>query len=83
MPNIWGLGRIRDTKFGLNVYNKMLLKAAKYQISDLVTCDYMLLTMLYMVYNYVFVGGAVVFDLIGGLSEWQRLFSNVHQQTFQ
>ena len=43
----------------------------------------MLLTMLYMVYNYVFVGGAVVFDLIGGLSEWQRLFSNVHQQTFQ
>ena len=28
-PNIWRLGRVRDTKFGINVSNKMLLNAAK------------------------------------------------------
>ena len=29
--NIWRLGQIRDTKFGTNVFNEMLLNAAKYQ----------------------------------------------------
>ena len=37
---------------------------------DLVTLDYMLLIMVYIVYHYVFVGGAVVFDRIGQLSEF-------------
>ena len=31
LPNNWRLGRVRDTKFGMNVSNKMLLDAAKYQ----------------------------------------------------
>ena len=31
LPNIWRLGQVRDTKFGRNVSNKMLLNAAKYQ----------------------------------------------------
>ena len=31
LPNIWRLGRIRDTKFGTDVSNEMLLNAAKYQ----------------------------------------------------
>ena len=31
LPNIWRLGRVRDTKFGTNVSNKMLLNAAKCQ----------------------------------------------------
>ena len=30
-PNIWRLGGVRETKFGTNVSNKMLLKAAKCQ----------------------------------------------------
>ena len=30
-PNIWRLGRIRDSTFGMNVSNKMLLNAAKCQ----------------------------------------------------
>ena len=30
-PNIWGLGLVRDTKFGTNDSNKMLLNAAKCQ----------------------------------------------------
>ena len=30
-PNIWRLGRVRDTKFGINVSNEMLLNTAKYQ----------------------------------------------------
>ena len=30
-PNIWGLGQVRNTKFGMNVSNKMLLNAAKCQ----------------------------------------------------
>ena len=29
--NIWGLGGVRDTKFGINVSNEMLLNAAKCQ----------------------------------------------------
>ena len=29
LPNIWRLGRVRDTKFGMNVSNKKLLNAAK------------------------------------------------------
>ena len=31
LPNIWRLGRVRDTKFGTNVSNEMLLNAAKCQ----------------------------------------------------
>ena len=31
LPNIWRLGRVRNTKFGTNVFNKMLLNAAKCQ----------------------------------------------------
>ena len=31
LPNIWPMGRVRDTKFGTNVSNKMLLNAAKCQ----------------------------------------------------
>ena len=27
LPNIWRLGWVRDTKFDMNVYNKMLLNA--------------------------------------------------------
>ena len=30
-PNIWRLARAKNTKFGTNVSNKMLLNAAKYQ----------------------------------------------------
>ena len=30
LPNIWRLGRIRDTKFGTNMFNEMLLNATKY-----------------------------------------------------
>ena len=29
LPNIWRMGRVRDTKFGTNVSNEMLLNAAK------------------------------------------------------
>ena len=31
LPNIWRLKWVRDTKFGTNVSNKMLLNAGKYQ----------------------------------------------------
>ena len=31
MPNIWRLGQVRDTKFGTDVSNEMLLSAAKRQ----------------------------------------------------
>ena len=31
LPNIWGLRQVRDTKFGTNVSNEMLLNAAKCQ----------------------------------------------------
>ena len=31
LPVIWWQGRVRNTTFGTNVYNKMLLNAAKYQ----------------------------------------------------
>ena len=31
LPNIWTLGQVRDTKFGTNVSNKILLNAAKCQ----------------------------------------------------
>ena len=33
LPNIWRLGWVRDTKFGTNVSNEMLLNAAKCQIT--------------------------------------------------
>ena len=31
LPNIWRLGRVRDTKFGTYVFNEILLNAAKCQ----------------------------------------------------
>ena len=31
LANIWRLGEVKDTKFGMNVFNEMLLNAAKYQ----------------------------------------------------
>ena len=31
LPNMWRLGQVRNTKFGMNLSNKMLLHAAKYQ----------------------------------------------------
>ena len=30
-PNIWRLGQVMDTKFGMNVSNRMLVNAAKFQ----------------------------------------------------
>ena len=30
LPNIWRLGRVRDTKLSANIYNKILLKVVKY-----------------------------------------------------
>ena len=30
-PNMWRLGQVRDTKFGMNISNKILLNAAKCQ----------------------------------------------------
>ena len=37
MPNIWRLRRVRDTKFGMNVSNEMLLNArvAAFIVSEL------------------------------------------------
>ena len=35
LPNICRLGRVRDTKFGTNVFNKMLLNVAKYHCYSL------------------------------------------------
>ena len=46
-------------------------------VLNLVTLDYMLLRMVYMVYHDVFVSEIVVFDRVGQLSEfavWQHLF---------
>ena len=31
LPNIWRLGRVRNTRFGTNISNKMLLNASKCQ----------------------------------------------------
>ena len=31
LPNIWRLGQVRDSKFGVNVSNKILMNAAKCQ----------------------------------------------------
>ena len=31
LPNIWRLGRVKDTKYGTNVSNEMLLNATKCQ----------------------------------------------------
>ena len=33
LPTIWRQGRVRDTKFGTNVSNNMLLNAPKYQVT--------------------------------------------------
>ena len=30
LPNIWRLGQVRDTKFGMNVSDEMLLNSDKY-----------------------------------------------------
>ena len=38
LPNIWRLGRVRNTKFGTNVSNKMLLNAAKCQGCSFYRC---------------------------------------------
>ena len=46
-------------------------------VLNLVTLDYMLLRMVYIVYHDVFVSETVVFDRVGQLSEfaaWQHLF---------
>ena len=46
-------------------------------VLNLVTLDYMLLRMVYIVYHDVFVSEIVVFDRVGQLSEfavWQHLF---------
>ena len=32
-PNIWRLGRVRNTKFGTNVFNKMLLNPANARVT--------------------------------------------------
>ena len=53
---------------------------------DLVTLDYMLLIMVYIVYQYVYVGGAAVFDPAGQLSELalcQHLFCILYQRIIQ
>ena len=53
---------------------------------SLVTLGYILLIMVYIVYHDVFVGGAVVFDRVGQLSEfsvWKHLFSILYQQIVQ
>ena len=34
LPNIWRLGKVKDTKFGTNFYNEMLLNSAKCQCSS-------------------------------------------------
>ena len=34
LPNIWRLGRVRDTKFGTTVSNKMLLNAAECSLAQ-------------------------------------------------
>ena len=39
-------------------------------LSDLLMHDYMLQTMVCIVYHYAFVGEAAVFDLLGKLSEF-------------
>ena len=31
LPNIWGLGQVRNTKFGMDVSNGMILNAPKCQ----------------------------------------------------
>ena len=50
---------------------------------DLVRLDYMLLIMVHIAYHDISVGGAIVFDRVGQLSEfnvWQHLFCNLYQQ---
>ena len=32
LPNIWRLGQVMNTKFDTNVFNRMLLNAAKFQV---------------------------------------------------
>ena len=52
----------------------------------MVTLDYILLRMVYIVYHYVFVGGAVAFDRVGQLSDfaqWEHLFCILYQQIVQ
>ena len=35
LPNIWRLGQVIDTKFGTNIFNKILLNAAKFRVTAL------------------------------------------------
>ena len=39
LPNIWRLGQVRNTKFGTNVSNKMLLNAAKYRVTAFIISE--------------------------------------------
>ena len=32
LPNIWRLAQVRNTRFVTNIYNEMLLNAAKYHV---------------------------------------------------
>ena len=48
-------------------------------LSDLVMLFHMLLTMVYIVYQYPFVGRAVVRQLFE-FAVWQHLFGNLYQQ---
>ena len=46
----------------------------------------MLLIMVHIAYHDISVGGAIVFDRVGQLSEfnvWQHLFCNLYQQIVQ
>ena len=38
LPNIWRLGRVRETKFGTNVSNKMLLNAENARVTAFTIC---------------------------------------------
>ena len=39
LPNIWRLERVRDTKFGTNVSNKMLLNAENARVTAFTICE--------------------------------------------
>ena len=42
LSNIWRLGQVGDTKFGMNIFNKKLLDAAKCQVYSLITISELL-----------------------------------------
>ena len=39
LPNIWRLGQVKNTKFGTNAFNEMLLNAAKCQAYNFTVCE--------------------------------------------